>query len=292
VKISTPKSKQCTSISVVRGDPDKECSMRRKKPDNRLEETLVISQRRRVGDRVIEVEIKSFKAVIAFDDLLTATTWEYDNDSEPPWNNDGYYSHELVRLTDDHPCYTDIKNAKTCVHINWHNRYLVELKGDAAKIEQENYEYYRKAGYAKQPAREKAAEDRAKIIKTIAGWHDGSEPWVSYSVSCDFGSYESSLHGIDLGGDNPDRDPYIQECRYEQALEVASEMEKDGFEVTNTPKGNWLERLHGYKTIGSYPHLVEVSFKRLAELKAKWHPLLAAKAAERPDLARWLIKES
>lgn len=182
----------------------------------------------RVDDVMVEVKVKS--ALIDFNDILDHARIEEDDDSRAPWEDcDGFehYATYTAASRGDADPRLDTELADTNAM-----RGSVWVQGrDFAIITIDHY-YSRDwgpsyKGMSKQVRAEAEARNVQVTIDQLVDWYKYG--WESYGVVCEYGKYEDSCWGYDDL-------KYAESQRVEHALEVARQMESDGYTVYNKPQ--------------------------------------------------------
>jgi hypothetical protein len=126
--------------------------------------------------------------------------------------------------------------------------------------------FHAERGASKQVIAEMIAQDRRRTLDQLTKWYEqGWEYWVA---CCEFEDYRESLCGIDSLD-------YAQEVCQELALEVASQMEKDGYVVTGQPLPE--KRFRGWTRDGFRENLrrnLQLGCSTLDDDRQRWrrHP--------------------
>ena len=223
----------------------------------------------RHGSTMIAVE--TAPAEIDFADILEATRAEVDPDeTEAPWNVCEGWEHgtvppALYGKEDLHAMRSFVAGGLPRPGL------IIELPAD------EDYgifEHLRKQGATKQVAREAVAAARRKTLDQLVEWY--SDGWDWWAVVCEFTvlgkSYCDSLSMIDSHD-------YAEEQREEIALEVAHQLEADGYTVTNKPEGEPGLSAQHFGTVVSTDGIRETSFRRImtcAGWRETWQHNMAA----------------
>ncbi len=177
------------------------------------------------------IAVESAPAVIDFQDILDKAKVVSDNDfSEAPWDNCDGLEHTATptrRYRDE----ANTDDMQGNVYCDGHRERLVITLPDG-----EDYgvfDYMRNLGASRQVARESVAANRRRTLDQLVKWY--GQGWEWWGVRCTFtilgDEYESSLWGID------DADYAEREITVEMALDVAAQLEKAGYTVTNQPEG-------------------------------------------------------
>ncbi len=182
----------------------------------------------RDGNTMIAVE--TAPAVIDFQAIVDATEVIEDHEETmAPWDHCDGFEHRYIgypgRL--DH---VDDPRSLQGWGRTWDRgeSFVIQLADDDYGI----YEYMRNRGATRQVACEAVALERRRTLAQIVKWY--SEGWQWYGVKCEFtvldDVYEASVWGID------DADYAARDVVDEIAGEVAYQLEKIGFSVTNKPE--------------------------------------------------------
>lgn len=166
----------------------------------------------------VTTTVETLPAEIAFADILAAVRVDVDEyNTEAPWLQQDGYDHEL-----DHSGEGIAERYRG--HVNTRdNRGVVKVA-----FQQDTYDWYRERGASKQVAFELAAQAKQQIIDTIVGWYTNG--WEYYVVSCEFNGANDSCGAVD-GLE------YAQgDLSEEVANNVAAELEREGFTVTDRPQ--------------------------------------------------------
>jgi len=209
----------------------------------------------RHGGTMIAVE--TAPAEIDFADILEATQVEIDQDTtETPWSIGDGWEHETIPASATPYC-MEVSAMRGYAHSGrlYDRGQLIELPAD------EDYgifKYLRERGATKQVAREAVAAARRKTLDQLVEWY--SDGWEWWTVACEFTVlgklYCDSLSMIDSHD-------YAEEQREEIALEVAGQLEADGYTVTNQPEeGPGLSAQH-FGTVVSTEGIRETCFRRI-----------------------------
>lgn len=170
--------------------------------------------KQRDGDVMVSVTVKTEPATISFDEILESVEVEHDEHSEAPWESCDGYEHEVI---DDN---TDGNSAGS----------FRDSRGRMKRCVTDQFEAWGSAyrGASKQVVFEAHAREVKRTLEQLAKWHaDGWEVWC---VSCDFKGCSDSLCGVyDDDGD------YVKEVSREIASNVADQLEKQGYTVTDRP---------------------------------------------------------
>lgn len=176
----------------------------------------------RQDDTMIAVE--TAPATIDFDEILAKTQVVYDEGfGDTPWENCDGFDHEVERT---HLMENAAARRGYCPSERM--QVVITLaEGDDYGI----YDYQREHGASKQVAREAVAYARRRTLDQLVKWY--TDGWEWFGVKCDFEAlgdeYHDSLWGID------DSDYAERDVKPEIADNVAAELEKAGFTVTNRP---------------------------------------------------------
>jgi len=179
----------------------------------------------RQDDTMIAVETAS--AIVDFADILEATKVVLDNSSGAPWDNCDGFDHkvEIAR----HSTERNLSEMQGyCYYNDWREYIVITL------LDNEDYgifDWQRSRGATRQVAREAVAAERKRTLAQLVKWY--SNGWQWYGVRCDF-----DVLGQDFGASIwcIDDDEYARrEVVNEIADEVADQLEKAGFTVTDRP---------------------------------------------------------
>jgi len=180
----------------------------------------------RQGDTMIAVE--SAPAVVDFQDILDAVKVVYDENScDAPWDNCDGFEHTC---TPAHRFDFDPSDMRGYCYCEGHREHVViQLpEGEDYGL----YGWHRERGASRQVAREAVAAERQRTLDQLVKWY--SHGWQWYGVQCNFEvlgeEFHDSLWGID------DEDYAEREVKPEIADNVADQLEKAGFTVTNRPE--------------------------------------------------------
>lgn len=181
----------------------------------------------RQNDTMIAVETAS--AVVDFADILEATKVVPDEcSSDSPWENCDGFEHkvESARRCDQ---YNVAEMQGTCYCGGYRETIAITLPDDE---DYGIYDWQRARGATRQVAREAVAAERRRTLAQLVEWY--TKGWQWYGVQCDFSilgqDFDASVWGID-------NDDYAErEIVGEIADEVANQLEKAGFTVTDRPE--------------------------------------------------------
>ncbi len=145
----------------------------------------------------------SHSAIISFEEILEATEVVIDEDTcEAPWDTRDGWEHTAISTNR----FQDTSDMQGRVH--W-ARLVIELDDDDHGI----FDYAR----------------RRTLAQLVKWYEDG---WQWYGVKCCFkvlgNEYGDSIWGIDDAN-------FAEEVREEVALQVAAQLEKSGYTVTDKP---------------------------------------------------------
>lgn len=150
----------------------------------------------RENNIVVQVDVRTFPAVVDFQVILDAVKVSPDEYADPPWETCDGLEHTRDNQGD------------------------ISLPWDGSLEE-----YYHSIGAAKQVAKQLTARSMADRRQYLMGvYANGYEVWV---VSCDFQGFGDSVGGVD------DYAYASGEASREVALNVAAEMQAAGFEIKN-----------------------------------------------------------
>lgn len=190
---------------------------------------MISEHQHRDGDTMVLVTVESRPAVIDYADIREAVQVTPDEGmSDTPWENCDGYDHELRLPKND--CETD---SEACIHHEGKYRIF------SVPFDANLFNWFRQKGASRQVAREAVARSRQQTIEQLKKWYrDGWEWWA---VSCDHLDESASVCGVD------DYDYAVGDCADEIASEVAHNLEKKGYTVTNQPDRNagYLENRRG-----------------------------------------------
>ena len=181
--------------------------------------------RHRDGDTMVCVTVTTRPAVIDFADILEAVTVEPDEfTGEAPWEHCDGYDHELrpIRTSEE-------GDSEASFHHDG-RRQIVIVDTDHGI-----YDYLRANGASKQVAREAVARDRQRTIEQLINWYQNGWEW--FYVNCEYLDASDGVGGVD------DYDYASGDCAEECALNVAAELEDQGYTVTGKPdrRAGYLE---------------------------------------------------
>ncbi len=177
--------------------------------------------RYRDGELMVTVQVHLENAKIDFKSILDACEVKPDEEFRRPWEDGNGWEHDKVDATHD-----DQEHAFNFVRPNRGKNFLLRFKAEAGLP---SYEDYRKLGASKQVARELEAQAVRENMKTLVGWYENG--WEYFGIVCDFKGAHDSCWGY-LGYEADD----IEGLKVEHAMNVAHELEKQGYEVENCPK--------------------------------------------------------
>ena len=174
------------------------------------------------GGTMVTVTVETEEAEIDFEDILEATELVPDDRSEAPWEDADGFEHEVIRDVSDGAAAGYFYGDRHCRHSG---PRLVVVEKDRWG----NREYLESKGASKQVAFEMARLEERRTAEMIAGWY--SSGWEVWGITCDFRGGHDSCWGyyVDSG------DPYLEEERISIAMNVAHDLEKEGYEVINLP---------------------------------------------------------
>ncbi len=183
----------------------------------------------RDGDTMIAVE--TAPATISFKDILAATQVFADNDETmTPWEHCDGFEHECI----EHPGSMEhVDNPREMQGWGraWDSgaSFVIVLDKDE---DYGIYKYMRKRGASKMVAREAVALERRRTLAQLVKWYENG--WTWYGVKCEMtvldDVYEASVYGID------DDEYARREVAGEIASEVAGQLERDGYTITDKPE--------------------------------------------------------
>lgn len=180
-------------------------------------------------------EIKQYDRVLSFYDLEEAVEVEQDDFTEVPWKDWDGWDHELVAVPEgvdasDAEGYIGSRGRDGFHGVDWN-----ETSGDTDYVVRAdprpwgNEEWARKRGASKQTAKLYADYSAKQANRQLSRWMRNG--WETYVVSLTWDQYSESLGGImDDDGD------YLEQCKRDIALQVAHQMEKDGFLFEDMPQ--------------------------------------------------------
>jgi hypothetical protein len=168
---------------------------------------------------VVDVSIEVSPAVVDFSDILNTARLEPDNDSGPPWKDGDGWDHEFWLTT-----IPEQRNARA--YTRGHGLMCFNKSAGLP-----DYAYYRSQGASKGAARQLEAQALRRNIETLKGWYEDDWHYVGVVLEFKHGgeTYEESCWGID------DEKHAMSEAAPDLAYQIASQLEKDGFEVINKP---------------------------------------------------------
>jgi len=173
------------------------------------------------------IAVETASAIVDFADILEATKVIYDDQaSEAPWNNCDGFEHEIK--TTDWGGFNRSEMQGHCYCGEPFGVIVIMLPDDG---DYGIFDWQRSMGATRQVAREAVAADRRRTLAQLVEWY--SNGWQWFGVKCDFNvlgqDFGASVWGID------DDDYARREIVSEIANEVADQLEKADFTVTNRP---------------------------------------------------------
>lgn len=182
--------------------------------------------RTRVGD--VMVDVQAAPAIIDFNEILGATevVWDECTYEAPRKLCDGL-EHTIESVPWIDRATEDLRKQRGfCLRLHG-DIVIIRLESDGADL----YRYHRENGASRQVAAEAVACHRRAVLDQLVEWYEAG--WDRYGVRCLFKvlgkEYNDSLWGID------GRDYVESECAVSVALEVAAQLESDGYTVVNKP---------------------------------------------------------
>ena len=171
----------------------------------------------RQGDTMVAVE--TVPAIINFNSILEATKVVADEFGDNPWDNcDGL----------EHTTHTVSGSAD---HRRKMRGYLPGMIIQLPDREDYGlYDWHRKQGASKQVAREKIAAERRRTLDQLVEWY--TYGWEAWGVVCNFETLGEEFTASTWGFYDSES---AEETRLEIAYEVADQLEKAGFTVTDQP---------------------------------------------------------
>lgn len=181
---------------------------------------------RREQGMMITVRVKITPAVIQFEDIAQAVTFERDDEQPNPRDFSDGYDHE----NQEAPDFPDIDDARGYYYGDRHSQHSGNR---LVTIENFNewgiYQHRHKQGAAKQVARQIEAAEVARTIEHIVDWYEDRFYYLCAFV--EFKGKTASLSGIDAH----EGDSYTDEVRRELAQEIAHELTAEGYTIEGTP---------------------------------------------------------
>jgi hypothetical protein len=181
----------------------------------------------------VMVAVKTASAVVDFATIEEATKVVYDNHyDETPWDSCDGFDHEVETSCHGSARFEgerDFSEMQGYCYSDAEREFIVITLPDDADFGIFNWQ--RSIGATRQVAREAVAADRKRTLAKLVDWY--ANGWQWYGVRCDFEvlgqDFGASVWGID------DHDYAHREVVDEIADEVAAQLEKAGFTVTNRP---------------------------------------------------------
>lgn len=191
------------------------------------------------ADKIIEVSTVVKDRAVYFNDILDSVKVEYDNFYEAPWEHGDGWEHEFVGCG-----YYDHPNASQ--GWNYVNRPVRDggcgyIVLDDDWCEKNLYSGY--SGCSKQVRAESIAASKRKMMGQLVNWYENGWEW--YCVYSEYDGYTTAIGGVDSY-------EYAEELREEIALEIAAQMESDGYIVEDKPKLGQPSKVDQYRDNKGY----------------------------------------
>lgn len=166
--------------------------------------------------------VTSERKIVDFEDI--ARNVEYEDYYEAPWDAWDGWEHSV----DWNPEYDDARGYAWCT---WKRKYCRITIDDSTVIDK--WGFTQRHGEAKQVWLERVARVKRDKIDQLVEWYQNGWEW--YVAVAEWNDYSDCVGAIYS-------EDYAEETALECALVVASQMERDGYIVTNKPE--WQDDPH------------------------------------------------
>lgn len=166
--------------------------------------------------------IMEHNQIINFADI--AQSIEYDDcNNEAPWESCDGWDHSIKWLSTDSNY--DIKYSRGYGYSSANRQNFLITINDSDIIDK--WGLTRRNGESKQVWLERIAKIKQNALNQLVRWYE--EGWTWYRAFAEYDIYSDSIGGIDCY-------EYAEECATECALEVAAQMENNGYIVEGKPE--------------------------------------------------------
>ena len=177
-------------------------------------------------DKIVRVETTVHDRVVDFEDIAgRAAPDEWSH--EAPWEDCEGWEHETRKLGYwDHD---GLEESRGYARTGWNDpNVLVELDDDTIV---DKWGHTRRDGESKQVWLERVARIKRSALDQLVKWH--SDGWYVWCACADYGDYSESVGGM---YDDDGCSDYVEETVLEMRMEIAAQMESDGYTVENQPE--------------------------------------------------------
>lgn len=222
-------------------------------------------------------KIETFDKVVDWDDLEDAVTDEPDDYNPAPWKESDGWDHEVVEAhseAEDAVGWLGTPGREGFYGVDVRNSYNTSY---LVKVDQDwgNADYLRARGASKAVAALRKAETIRSATEQLVSWMKNG--WETSYFSLQWGDYHAGLGGVTMGDDHKANSEYVQEVKRDLVEDVASQMEKDGFEVINKPVADQAKKLTAKQwcMVAGHPGGTSAMYlpsgKTAEQWKAEWH---------------------
>ena len=177
------------------------------------------------NENFIGIGENDVRVIVDWDDIEGSI--EPDDWNDAPWDDCDGWDHETRKL--GYYDHDGIKESRGYARTQWNDpNVLIELDDDDII---NTWGHTRRAGESKQVWLERVARIKRSALDQLVKWYECG--WYVWVACADHGDYTDSLGCI---YDDDGCSDYLDECVIECRLEVAAQMENDGYIVENKPE--------------------------------------------------------
>lgn len=175
------------------------------------------------ADKIVTIETTVEDREVSYDDILESVTIEHDDwTNDAPWENCDGWEHDARRESyHDHEGIRDSRGYARCSRGDNH---IIEVDDDVI-VNRWGCGGY--PGCSKQVRAELIAQVKRNALDQLVEWYE--DGWEYFNVSGEFKGYTDSIGDVDSY-------EYADQLRHEIAVNIADDMEKDGYIITDRPK--------------------------------------------------------